>query len=239
MLKQLSICYGVMLTMAAQLAAAVLGGDISVTVKGDDGTNVASASVLVERIVELATPQTVRWKQRTEWNTTTSSAGLFHLSGLPFGHYAFCVQAPNTPWLNPCEWDSTRPELDISPAQLSVNKTITLKRGATVSVRVNDPAKLLPQYEGKAGGAHLLVGVRGPKLMIHLAPVRAEDSGGRNYEVVIPFDTGTNLIVTSPFFQLRDANGMALSATGKSSVRLLVPSGKEPPKFNFTVDGHR
>jgi hypothetical protein len=120
-----------------------------------------------------------------------------------------------------------------------VNKTITLKRGATVSIRVNDPAQLLPQYEGKASGAHLLVGVRGPKLMFHLAPMRQQDSGGRDYAVVIPFDAGTNLIVTSPFFQLQNGNGLALSAASTSSVSLLVPSGNAPPTLNFSVSGHR
>ncbi len=195
--------------------------------------------MLVERIVEPAVPDAVRWKQRTEWSATTSSEGLFHLSGLPYGRYAFCVQAPLTSWLNPCEWDSTRPELEISATQRSVSKTIVLKRGASILVRVNDPATLLPQYEGETRGAQVLVGVRSPKLMFQLVPVREKDSGGRNYEVVIPFDAETNLIVASPFFRLKDANGMALPAGSASSVRLLVPSGKEPPKLQFNVDGHR
>jgi hypothetical protein len=34
-----------------------------------------------------------------------------------------------------------------------------MKKGAAVPIRVEDPAKLLEQYEGKTPGAHLLLGV--------------------------------------------------------------------------------
>jgi len=185
---------------------------------------VIGASVLVRKTA--ASPSS--WRQRTEWATITTSSGVFQVDGLPNGEYTLCVQAPSTTWLNPCEWSATRLTVAVSAGQRAVNKAIILKRAAVVSIRVDDPGKLLSQNEGKVQGAHLLIGVRSDKSVFHAASVTANGSAGRSYAVKIPFDAKVDLVVASSFFRINDAAGLPLSINGAAAT-LLVPSGQTLP----------
>jgi hypothetical protein len=114
-----------------------------------------------------------------------------------------------------------------------------MKRGAAVSIRVDDPSGLLVQNEGKTPGAHLLLGVRSDAGIFHTASVIAQDPGGRDYSVTIPFDAKVNLVVASSFFRLADATGAPFAASGAAAVPVAVPSGQAPPTLRLAVSGHR
>jgi hypothetical protein len=114
-----------------------------------------------------------------------------------------------------------------------------LKRGAAVSIRVDDPSGLLAQNEGKTPGAHLLLGVRSDVGIFHTGSVIAEDPAGREYSVTIPYDAKVNLVVASSFFRLTDTTAAPFAASGAASVPVAVPSGQVPPTLRLTVSGHR
>ena len=116
---------------------------------------------------------------------------------------------------------------------------LVLKRGAVVLIRVDDLSAFLAQNEGKTPGAHLLLRVRSDALIFHPASAVVQDTGGRNYQVTVPFDTRVNLVVASSFFRLTDANGAAFAAAGAATVPVSVPSGQEPPTLRLAVIGHR
>jgi hypothetical protein len=105
-----------------------------------------------------------------------------------------------------------------------------------VPIRVNDPAQLLPQNEGKTAGAHLLIGIANDGGVFRPAPVISQDATGRNYQIVIPFNHPVNLSVYSSFFQLAGANGISLPRTG-TSIPVTVSSGQQPAAITLLVTG--
>ncbi len=227
--------FGVALAAQAQQADPAGRGQISVTVKGEDGSVVSGAGVYLKRTLAQGAPP----RQRTDWSATASVAGTVTFNLLPNSQYTLCAQAASGNWLNPCEWGAARSAAVLSAAQRAVDTTLVLKRGAAVSIRVDDPGGLLAQNEGKTRGAHLLLGVRSDALIFHPASIVAEDSGGRTYEVTIPFDAKVNVVVASSFFRLTDAAGAALAAGGSAAVPVTVPSGQVPPMLRLAVSGHR
>lgn len=208
-------------------------GQIAGTVKGDDGSAVDGAAVYLKRTTS-GQPS----RQQSEWVTTATTDGAFQFGPVPSGQYTLCAQAASGNWLNPCEWTNSPTAVIVAAApQGPASTTIVMTRGAVVFIRVNDPGQFLPKYDGKAPGAHLLVGVRSNALGFRTASVASQDSGGTNYQVTIPFGETVNLVVASQFFSLANATGQALSSSGGNAVQLLIPSGQVPPAITFTVTG--
>lgn len=233
--RGLAIVFWVALAAQAQQAGPAGRGQISVTVTGEDGSVLSGVGVFLRRTLGPGAPL----RQRTDWSATASPAGAVTFDLLPNGQYTLCAQAASGNWLNPCEWGAARPAVVVSAAQRTVNTTLVLKRAAAVSIRVDDPSRLLAQNEGRTPGAHLLFGVRSDALIFHPASIVAQDSAGRTYEVAIPFDARVNLVVASSFFRLTDATGAAFAASGSATVPVAVPSGQAPPTLRLAVSGHR
>jgi hypothetical protein len=235
MTRGLVIVSSVVLAAQAQQAGPAVGGEISVTVKGEDGSVQSGAGVFLKRTLAQGAPP----RQRADWSSTASAAGTVTFNLLPNGQCALCAQAAAGNWLNPCEWGAARPAVVVSAAQRTVSTTLVLKRGAAVSIRVDDPSGLLAQNEGKTPGAHLLLGVRSDVGIFHTGSVIAEDPAGREYSVTIPYDAKVNLVVASSFFRLTDTTAAPFAASGAASVPVAVPSGQVPPTLRLTVSGHR
>lgn len=233
--KGLTMVFWVAWTAQGQHAAAVGRGQVSVTVKGEDGSILSGAGVFLRRTLAPGAPP----RQRTDWSATASAAGAAIFDLLPNGQYALCAQAVSGNWLNPCEWGGARPTVVLSAPQRTVSTTLVLKRGAAFAIRVDDPNGLLAQNEGKAPGAHLLLGVRSDALIFHPASTVSQDSGGRTYEVTIPFDAKVNLVVASSFFRLTDSAGAPFAASGAAAVPVIVPSGQVAPTLRVVVSGRR
>jgi len=231
----LVMVFWVALAAQAQQTGPAGRGQIFVTVKGEDGSILSGAGVFLRRTLAPGAPP----RQRADWSATTSAAGAVTFDLLPNGQYTLCAQAASGSWLNPCEWGAARPTVVVSAAQRAVSTTLVLKRGAAVSIRVDDPTGLLAQNEGKTPGAHLLLGVRSDAGIFHTASVIAQDPGGRDYSVTIPFDAKVNLVVASSFFRLADATGAPFAASGAAAVPVAVPSGQAPPTLRLAVSGHR
>lgn len=212
--RGLVIVFTAALAAQAQQADPAAGGQVSVTVMGEDGSILGGAGVFLTRTVAPGAPP----RQRADWSATASAAGTVTFDLLPNGEYTLCAQAASGSWLNPCEWGTARPTVVLSAPQRTVSTSLVLKRGAAVSIRMDDPSGLLAQNEGKTPGAHLLLGVRSDALIFHPASIIAQDTGGRNYQVTIPFDANVNIVVASSFFRLTDATGAAFAASGSAAV---------------------
>ncbi len=233
--RGLLIGFWVALAAQAQQAGPVGQGQVSVVVKGEDGSTLSGAGVFLKRTLAPGAPL----RQRTDWGATASAAGAVTFNSLPNGQYTLCAQTASGNWLNPCEWGAARPTAVVNAALQAVETTLILKRGAAVSVRVDDPGGLLAQNEGKTPGAHLLLGVRSDALIFHPASVVAQDSAGRTYQITIPFDAKVNLVLASSFFRLTDGMGAALAASGSATIPVAVPSGQTPPTLRLVVSGRR
>jgi hypothetical protein len=227
------IAISVMLGQQLQpFTGSILGG-----LKGEDGTVIAGAPV----ILHFTGPVKARYShQRTAWSAVTTSAGDFQFTGLPEGNYALCPHTPNSAWLSPCDWNLPIPAASISRLAPSVKVTITLKRGAVVPIRIDDAGQLLTQHEGKTPGAGLLLGVSSPGFIFHPVPLTSKDSSGRNYQIVLPFNTALTLVIHPSFYHVNNASSVALSQTASTKIPLLVAAGQQvsPIKFTITGAGH-
>lgn len=103
-------------------------------------------------------------------------------------------------------------------------------------IRVSDPGQLLTLHEGKTPGAHLLLGVGTDSLAFRIATLLSQDASGRNYQILIPFDRRVNISVTSAFFRMLGANGIALPRSG-NMIPVIVPSGQQAPTLLLNVIG--
>lgn len=205
---------------------------LSGTVRGADGSIVAKALVTV---AGRSTPAAPRHAQ-TSRSIQVSSSGSFEAAGLDLGAYQVCVTAPGSAWLDSCEWGQAGSLVALTPTQQTASLTITLAMGALVTVRANDPSQLLSTNEGKTPGAHLLIGVGGDSLAFHPAVIVSQDSGGRNYQVLIPFDRSLKLSVASALFQVTNQAGAALPQFG-NLLPLSVASGQNPATIFLNVTG--
>ena len=173
MLRGLLIILSVVVAAQAQQGSLPGPGQFSATVRGEDGSTLSGVGVFLRRTPTLGAPP----RQRMDWTAVTSTTGIATFELLPSGQYTICAQAASGNWLNPCEWGAARPSIVVPGTRESVGPTLVLKRGATVSIRVDDPSGLLTQDEGKTPGAHLLLGVRSDAGMFRLASLKAKDAG--------------------------------------------------------------
>jgi len=211
--------------------SSLTAGVISGTVRGADGTTVTQGVVSTYRAFDGSHLGAARISA----SAAIAADGSFKLPPLVNGGYQICVQAPGSVWLNSCEWlPNDSPTVVLSSQQASASVNIVLKRGALVSVQLNDPGHLL--QPGLVAGAHFVLGVGTDSHYFRTAQVVAESASARTYQLLIPFDRSINIAVARSLLQLQAASGAILSNAG-SSIPVLVPSGQQPPTLVLTVAG--
>ena len=120
-------------------------GAISGSLLGADGTLIEGGLVHLT----LLPPIPAGRRLQTEWTATSDGDGVFDFGALNDGTYSMCVYAPSGPWLDPCRWGLNPAVVSLSVSQPSASPTITLDKGAVITIRVNDPGQLLSQNEAK------------------------------------------------------------------------------------------
>ncbi|MDQ6759795.1 MAG: carboxypeptidase-like regulatory domain-containing protein [Acidobacteriota bacterium] len=231
-MRKLSVLLICIVPCLAQQSRLGFKGVVTGSLRGDDGTGIVGASV----ILQLLPPYPKSRLLKTEWTAVTGSGGLFRFDKLNDGKYRVCAQAPNSTWLNPCEWGLQPPTVSLSFVQPTTTIAMTLKKGVSVPIRIDDPGQFLSQNEGRTPGGHLLVGFGNDALVFRPIPVLPPGTNGTNRQIVIPFNSLVKLVVFSSFFQLSDTNGLPL-AKSAGAIPILVPSGTEPALIKLTVTG--
>jgi hypothetical protein len=209
-----------------------VGGTVSGTLTGDDGTLIGGAVVGLT----VVPPYPAGRLRQTEWTTFSGADGSFQFGQLAIGNYRVCAQVPGSVWLNGCEWGSQPPPLSLTAAQPDANVAVVLNKGAVVPIRLNDPSGVLSQFEGTLPTAQLLIGVSNDAFFFRTAPIVSTDATGRNHQIVIPFGVTVNLIVSSSFFQLSNSAGIALAKTS-ASIPITVQPGQQPSLVTLNVTG--
>ena len=162
----------------------------------------------------------------------TGAKGAFTFSHLPAGTYVLCGKlAPaividtkpgaNDPPLDSCAWlDSTFPRVPLAAAQARTGLSLVLKRGRLLTIRVNDPGKLLPAKVGRQSGNELSLRIAGPSALVHRIPIPGQDALGRTHSIVIPYDTPHKLWMQSSAFALKDNGNRDVSAAAAIPVQI-------------------
>lgn len=166
-----------------------------------------------------------------EANAAGAADGSFALNALPAGLYQLCADAPGKELLDPCLWDKRPTPVTVGDRPLT-GMAVQLKRGATLSIRVDDPGKTVQAAE-KSGKGHLLVGVWSANGTFHPARVTTEDAGGRTYSLTLPVGIAAKLSVNAMALNLRDTAGKAI-AGGGVSVDVAVPAAGQAFRYSVT-----
>lgn len=236
-MKRLLVTYFAATTIASAQFQPV-SGTISGVLTGEDGSALASASIALHRV---ATPQSRFGDGQADWTAISQADGTFQFTGLPAGDYTLCPTVPNSTWLNPCDWNFPTPTATITRSAPSGSVNITLTRGVAIPVRINDPGGLLAQNEGKTPGAGLLLEVSDgrPGSFFRAVPLVSKDSGGRNHQIVIPFNTQLTLFVHPTFYRVTNAASAPLSQGATTKIPLLTTVGQQVAPIVFSITGHQ
>lgn len=229
----LNILLTTSLSWALQLAVPPSVWEISGTVRGDDGSPVSDAIISLTALPPYETKSRIR-----QWSVVTSIGGRFTLQGLYLGHFQTCVQVPGTAWLDPCRWGGGPFVVRLTNTNSTATTALTLRRGAALTLRVNDQSGLLDGNEGVTPGAHLLLGLTNDGGAWEPALPLSKDVAGRTYRVLVPFDRSLKIVVASRLFSLADGANVPLLPTGVTSIiPVTTTTGKTPPTVVVSVVG--
>lgn len=212
------------------------GASVAGSLVGNDGIPIVGGLVRVSLVSPTIGGQAKRPPER-HYGAPTGPGGTFVITGLQPGTYAVCGSGSAKVWLGSCDWGSKPAQVAVKAGSANTIR-IGLRKGAAVPIRVEDPVRSLSQNERITRGAHLLPGVAGTDRLLRPAVLMSQDSGGRNYQSLIPFDTPVKLLFSSSFFQLADERGTPLQAR-TNSMTVVVPSGKQPSAVRLVVTGVR
>jgi len=232
MSKILHVLFPSFLAVMAQHPGTV-GGTISGTVAGEDGTVVSGTIGLHRSSVRTKS----RLPIRSEWRAALDEKGAFRFAFLPAGEYFYCVRAAKGFWLDPCEWDDQFSTVSIPDVRSTAEVKIVLKRGTAVQVRVDDPSRLLAQHEAKTAGAGMLIAIASDRLVLRFVPVLSADAAGRTHQLIVPYERALRLIVQSGFFKVSDSLGLPLRETEATVVPFTVAKGKDMAPIGVRIAG--
>jgi len=209
-------------------------GAITGTVRGEDGTAIGGATILLHRAVQTHFRSS---RQATDWSTLTTAGGTYNFTGLPSGYYSVCAGLKGSTWLNPCEWGYATPTATISLSNPYSSVAIILNRGSAIPIRVDDGGQLLEQHEGKTRGAGMFMSVSSGGLFSRLVPIVSKNGSGRDYQIVVPYNTLLMLVVHPSYFIVHDSAETELSQANSTNIPLLVGSGQQVKPINFKIVG--
>ena len=214
-------------SLAGQSFDIGLGRTFSGIVKGADGAALPNAMLALKYSVKESTVR------KSDWRAVSDAQGSFQFSGLPDGTFELYAQAPGGIWLNPCEWDKPI-GVSIAYTQKLLQQDVTLAKGASVLVDVEDPNELLTRY-ATTPGAHLLVGATTKNLIFKPAQLQAAGSKLHTYESVVPPNMTVTIAISSATFALSNMSGTALKET--TIIPVVASSVQEPVRISLTVTG--
>lgn len=206
------------------------------TLTGDDGSIILGGHVSL-RFMRTPVPARRPSRERDDFEARTESGGVFRFDNLRAGSYQLCVQVPKSVWLGSCDWGGSPIVVTLSPGAARAIP-ITMRKGALIPVRLDDPAGVVARDHGKAPGAHLMIGIGTNDALFRPAIRVAGDSGGQTYQVLIPFDPPAKLVFSSDYFQLADERGMPMQAR-TAQIPISVPARSTPATVRFIATGKR
>ena len=109
-------------------------------------------------------------------------------------------------FLNPCTWTPDATVLNIvAGSQAQMNLSLT--RGVTLTIRVEDPGKHLDKSQGKNKDADFDIGFLTPQKAYRAARLRSKKDDEQVYEIQLPAGVAHQMLASSKFFDLEDDRG--------------------------------
>ena len=203
--------------IAADAPSSIAGGVI------DDSRNaVANVLVDVHSVRQFKRDRTGRLVAETPPFSTaviTDANGNFTVTGLPSGQYLACAYRIALGYLSNCEWNETVPVLTVGGGTQLTNLTLTVRKGAVISIVAADPAHLITPPSAPVAipsGHYFFPSVKTAAGYFSVARLSANSAGQHTYSVTIP------ATATVEFFF--DSDLSVIGANGQPIPRG-VPSG--------------
>ena len=226
------ITIGVMSVAIFHAPAQTTLGTISGNVYGPDGKGLAGTKVWANIVSKVPRPVD-RTPVVPVLNTISEADGSFKISEIPPGDYVLCAGNATLAILNLCGWGGAILFKMTSGLHVS-GQSIHLAGGAVLQVHLDDPAGLLAANAHKPE-AGLIIGLAGPHGFVPL-PAIGSTVTSRDYKMLVPFNTTLNLIVSTRYFRLTDAKGVAISV-GATPISVNIPTGAQGTVINLHVVG--
>ncbi|MDQ2945864.1 MAG: hypothetical protein M3Y27_07980 [Acidobacteriota bacterium] len=135
--------------------------------------------------------------------------------------------------LDSCAWlDFSSPKITVAAGELRSGVKVTVKQGRLITIRVNDPQKLLPPKKGQNSGNELSLHMAGPSGLARKIPILGEDANGRTHGIVVPYDTPYKLSIQSTTFSLTDQSDRDFSALAP----LAIQATRLAPEIQYVVN---
>ena len=160
---------------------------------------------------------------------------MFTILGVPPGNYVLCAQDVGGTFLDPCAWSGTLVQVTVGAAQVQSGIPVLLKKGASVTVRINDPSAVVAAYEKQRTGNHFTLAIGGARGIV-LSPPAVPDSLGRSYKLLVPFNTPMKIYVHSQIFSLTDPIGTAMGPYARA-IPVNIPVASPPQTIAVQVTG--
>ena len=217
-------------TMACASAQTTQGA-VSGHVYGPDGKGLKDTVVWANVVSPLPRPVD-RNSEIPVPKTLSAADGSFALAHMPDGDFVLCAWNKVVAALNPCGWAGA-PLVKLTNGLNATGQSIHMAAAATLQVHLDDPSGLLAANAGKAGTG-LIIGVNGPHGFVPL-PIISSTGTSRDYKILVPFDTALNVMVSTQYFKLADAQGFALS--GAAPIGVSIPTGKQASVVSLRITG--
>ena len=146
-----------------------------------------------------------------KFQTRSTREGRFLFDLLPPGRYRVCLDATIDggaagEFLNPCTWTPETTVVNIAVgSQAQMNLSLT--RGVTLTIRVDDPGKHLDKNQGKNKDADFDLGFLTPQKAYQSARLRSKKVDEQVYEIQLPAGVAHPMLASSKFFDLEDDRG--------------------------------
>lgn len=167
--------------------------------------------------------------------TVTDANGSFSIRNLAAATYLVCVAVKGGAYLNPCHWSASPFTFTVAAGQAIHGAVVRIDPAQQVTVSISDPTGAFAS-EGKTPGAHLVLGARAPSGALLPPLLAASSASGRTYNLTIPFDSPTDVVIAPGAFALEDDSGKPVPKGGKA-VKVTAASGGAPPGLAFVLKG--
>ncbi len=230
------IFFAAMLSLGVALAqSSGTTGTIRGSVTDLAGTPLAGATVRYMAIpasVAAGAPRPVPGEKVVNGSVVADANGKFTAAGLPAATALLCANVPGAPYLDPCIWGNAVRAAVAGGA--IANQNLSLSKGVYLNVRINDPKGLLPAgVDGPWTKRKIQVGVAYGTGAYQGALNTSADSGGRNYQLIIPAGKSFVLWLYSSDFALANSSGATVTSPAGGTAFQAAPG--QDQNFTFTV----
>lgn len=200
--------------MLLAIGPLISGATLTGRVVADHGRPVNNALIAVQ-------PTVLGPSGITIYRTTTEAQGRFSLDVPAPGTYTVCVDATQQGLLNNCQWFPNQSTVQIASGQTSPKMDVTLVTGIMLSIRLDDPDKLLPppgQISTSTTAPIVSFGVWDTDGNYHQAVSPSSDNNGRDFQLLLPPGQSLKLSVQAINARVLDQTNTQVSSAPSVSL---------------------